>query len=158
MSKIRSFIADISRRAESDPIVTDRIMKHVTFPLPRMDFQLRKSPLGGFGCFATKNFSKNETIEIVRKIIFPSDQVKTGDVLYDYIHEDQKGYCSLHLGYADQYNHSDDPNAAIVAADYNGYLVGVKALKKIKCDEEILVSYGPDWFSARQKVTNSYKK
>jgi SET domain-containing protein len=56
------------------------------------------------------------------------------------------------LGYGMLYNHQDKPNTKWVF-NFKNLLGDVVAVKPIKAGEEIFVSYGPNYFKNRNKVT-----
>ena len=70
---------------------------------------VRKSPIHGYGVFATDNINKGEMIEKSLKLIIKSDSCET---LSDYVVGTFSGDV-LMMGYLSIYNHSDDPNIQI---------------------------------------------
>src|SRR5205823_8748120 len=70
----------------------------------------------------------------------------------NYIFEtDQKSLEALPLGYGAIYNHSKDYNADyIYIPEWN--IIRFLAERKIEKGEEILISYGEEWFSDRKMI------
>lgn len=104
---------------------------------------VKKSKTHGYGVFADKKIKKGEMIEQCYMII-----TRGGDqVLEDYYFAAKRKY-AIFLGFGCIYNHADEPNA-----DYNLNLnkrvATFKAKRDIKKGEEILISYGEDWFKSR---------
>lgn len=116
---------------------------------------VKKSPTHGYGVFAGKNFKKGEMIEECYFIVTEGgDEVL--DDFYFQAGDDEDSYALL-TGYGVIYNHSQEPNA-----DYNMNLrrkiVTITADAPIKKDEEIFVTYGDEWFEARNKVEKKPRK
>ncbi len=113
----------------------------------------------GRGVFTAHEVSKGDVIEICPLLLIPSDQVKLIDktIFYDYYYSwpGEEGGACIALGYGSLYNHSTKPNADVIF-DLEEHTVVIKALKKIKANQEILIDYqggqedGTDlWFEVR---------
>jgi uncharacterized protein len=99
----------------------------------------------GRGVFATRAFAEGETVEVCPTIEFP---VGGADGLGDYVFESTtEGMLLIALGYGMLYNHSDDPNVDYYE-DAPGALEFI-ALRAIEPGEELTISYGEEWWSAR---------
>lgn len=106
---------------------------------------VKKSNIHGYGVFADKNIKKNERIEECYFILSNCED----DVIIDYVF-DLKGRSALLLGYGSLYNHSEDPNTDYTL-NKKRKIATFKAIRPIKKGEEILISYGEEWFSSRNK-------
>jgi SET domain-containing protein len=104
---------------------------------------VKRSSRHGFGVFAEKKIKKGEKIEQCYFIL-----TKGKDEALENFYFAAKRKYAVFLGYGSIYNHSDDPNA-----DYNininKRIATIKASRDIKKGEEILISYGEDWFKSR---------
>lgn len=98
------------------------------------------------GVFANKNFYKNDIIEICPciKINALYDQELP---LEDYIFKLNNKYSIVGFGYCSLYNHSETPNAIWNIINENQ--ISIQILKDIKKDEEIMVSYGNEYWEKR---------
>ncbi len=104
---------------------------------------VKKSPRHGFGVFAEKRIKKGEKIEQCYFIL-----TKGRDEILENFYFDVKRKYAIFLGYGSIYNHSDEPNADY-SINVNKRIATIKAKKDIKIGEEILISYGDDWFKSR---------
>jgi len=77
----------------------------------------------------------------------------TNNILNDYIFRDTNNddYKLVALGYGSMYNHSDTPNLKYYCE--NDKMI-YKATRDIDIDEELYISYGPNWWGSR---TNKIK-
>jgi len=98
------------------------------------------------GVFANKNFYKNDIIEICPCIKINS-LVHHEVPLENYIFKLNNNYSVVGFGYCSIYNHSDTPNALWHIINENQ--ISIQILKDIKKDEEILVSYGDEYWESR---------
>jgi hypothetical protein len=98
------------------------------------------------GVFANKNFYKNDIIEICPCI-------KINALLHherpfeNYLFKLNDKYSIVGFGYCSMYNHSETPNALWHIINENQ--ISIQILKDIKKDEEILVSYGNEYWETR---------
>ncbi|MCR9202474.1 MAG: SET domain-containing protein [Planctomycetaceae bacterium] len=104
--------------------------------------EVKQSPGKGRGVFACKFIPAGTEFEKVPVLVFPSEEVLTGevgDVLADYVFEWGKGTVALALGFGSIYNHSYSPNARY---DDVGRMTKVyTALRDIQPGEEITINY-----------------
>lgn len=124
--------------------------------LMRPQVQIQKSSLHGYGVFACKDFVADYVIEECYALIIQSDDV---ELLKDFTFAwpaGPKNTFALALGYGSMYNHSENPNAEF-DYDISNQLILIKAMKPIKEDEEIFISYGDDWFSKRENEPTRLK-
>lgn len=104
---------------------------------------VKKSRTHGYGVFAAKTIRKGEKIEECYIILS-----RGGDRgLEDYYFDANRKY-AIFTGYGIIYNHSDDPNADYTI-NMKRRVVTFKANRTIKKGQEILISYGKQWFSSR---------
>ena len=104
---------------------------------------IKKSLRHGWGVFAEKNIKKGEKIEQCYFILSKGQD----NSLEDFYFAVERKYAIL-LGFGSIYNHSDDPNANY-SINITKRIATIKAQKNIKKGEEILISYGEDWFKSR---------
>ncbi len=105
---------------------------------------VKKSHRHGFGVFAEKNIRKGEKIEQCYFILTKGQDKQLEDF---YFHAERK-YAVL-LGYGSIYNHAEAPNADYTI-NINKRIATIKACHDIKKGEEILISYGDNWFKSRK--------
>ncbi len=123
------------------------MMKTVLYQHP--DIEVRKSPIHGYGVFATKDIEPNTILEEVPFISVPDgvahDYVflfpRAGTPLTETI--GVKTELTLPMGYACIYNHADNANASW-RTDVANRLFIFFTQSYIKKDEEIKTYYGPD--------------
>ena len=123
--------------------------------LIKPDVQIQKSAIHGYGGFATRIFSKGETIEECPIIKIPKKlAVSLGLYYFNWPAEDgdkdSLDYV-MPLGMGAVYNHSLTANAGY-SYDIQNQLLIFKALKDIDYLEEIFINYGKEWFQ-RKKIT-----
>ncbi len=113
-------------------------------PLKNSHIAVNKSSLEGYGVFALKNFRIGEIIEECHSLISTADNSGFANYVFDF---DGKNH--LPLGFGCIYNHSDEPHAKYYY-DVNRQIVVFEAIRPIQEGEEILISYGKDWFKERK--------
>ena len=110
---------------------------------------VRPSRLGGRGVFATAAIAAGEVIERCPYVV-----LEPGDVdgrLRDYVFEyDDDGREMLVLGLGSMYNHADRHNASYSHSS-DGKDIVYTADRRIRRGEEILISYGAEWWNSRDK-------
>jgi hypothetical protein len=106
---------------------------------------VKKSHIHGYGVFAAQAILPDEIIEEAYALKLNKD-VHIPD-LNDYLFG-TGDYVELVLGNGSIYNHADQPNAVQVF-DEERFIMTYRALTKISRGEEILISYGKNWFSQR---------
>ena len=104
---------------------------------------VREGPRGR-GVFATRTFEKGETVEVC-----PTVEISEGGGdLADYLFEStNEGMFLVVLGFGMLYNHSAEPNVDYYQDD--GSTLEFVALRRIERGEELTISYGDEWWSAR---------
>jgi uncharacterized protein len=104
---------------------------------------VREGPRGR-GVFATRSFAEGETVEVCPTI----EISEGGGDLADYLFEStNEGKFLVVLGFGMLYNHSSKPNL-----DYyqeNEAALAYVAQRRIERGEELTISYGDEWWSAR---------
>jgi len=108
---------------------------------------VKKSSRHGFGVFAEKKIKKGEKIEECYFIL-----TRGYDVAFEDFYFAIKRKSAIFLGYGSIYNHSDEPNANY-RINTNKRITTIKANRDIKKGEEILISYGDDWFKSRDLIS-----
>lgn len=117
---------------------------------------LKKSPLHGYGIFATRDYEPGDEVGRSRYFLVPSKVARQCGQLWDYVWSDSSlglknpGYVLVLLGDGMVYNHSDDPNVRIEIVDDQVYRV--RCLRDIKRGEEILVCYSENYWATRPKL------
>lgn len=122
------------------------------------DLYITKSIYGGYnarGVFSNKNFNKGDIVEIAPFIEEKKEHIfkdKEYAICFDdYIFKRRRnGNGAIMLGFVSIYNHSDNPNVFIKTIHNYGI---VTALRDIKKDEEILISYGENYWKGRIKIS-----
>jgi hypothetical protein len=109
---------------------------------------VKKSRRHGFGVFAEKTIRKGEVIEQCYFILSKGGD----DGLEDYYFAAKRKY-AVFLGYGSIYNHSDEPNADYTI-NINKRIALIKADRTIHKGEEILISYGENWFKSRNRKSS----
>ncbi len=107
---------------------------------------VREGPRGR-GVFATRTFAEGETVEVC-----PTVEISEGGGdLADYLFESTtEGRFLVVLGFGMLYNHSADPNLDYFQED--GATLEFVAQRRIDRGEELTISYGDEWWSARGEV------
>jgi SET domain-containing protein len=106
---------------------------------------VNKSPKGGLGVFAAKDITPGQTVEVCPCL--PRPNGSWGTAVNDYLFSRGK-LSSLALGYGSIYNHSQTPNARQELTK-GLKTMNVIATKPIKKNEEIFITYGPDYWETR---------
>ena len=111
------------------------------------------SEIHGHGVFATRKIVKGAIIERCPYIVIDDDDVAEANRLQDYLFTspDEEGDYLCVLGYGMVYNHSDSPNAEWEIDDDDIRFVRFTALREIKKGEEILHSYGQEYWTTRKE-------
>ena len=117
-------------------------------------YEVRPSPRGGRGLFATKRIRRDALLMDAPLLLIPGEQ-RAGlqaTIVDDYVYEwDPDGTAALVLGVSSMCNHSEQPNAYLwLVPDTES--AELWSLRPIAKDEEITVSYRaegedtPLWF------------
>jgi uncharacterized protein len=98
----------------------------------------------GRGVFATRTFAEGETVEVC-----PTVEISQGGGdLADYLFESTNaGAFLVVLGFGMLYNHSAEPNLDYFQED--SATLEFVAQRRIERGEELTISYGDEWWSAR---------
>ena len=115
--------------------------------LRRAPIQIRPSPLGGRGVFAAKAIRDGALLEECPVLVIETDCDELDNYTLHWGDGDDR-QLALPLGYGACYNHSGEPNAYWETDESRGLMI-IWAARDIAADEEILISYGPGWFSTR---------
>lgn len=115
-------------------------------PLIMPKVQVADSSISGRGVFAVKNFKKDELIEEAHAVLFKKPRPRA---LKDYVFDWDDGHCTMLLGYGCVYNHASDPNA-YYRKNFETNVMNIFAKRDIKAGEEILITYGEDWFESHR--------
>lgn len=116
----------------------------MTAKLARKNIIVKKSSIHHFGVFAQEDIPANTVIEECYAIMVFDDAYQT---LRNYAFRGKKN-CLLPFGYGSIFNHSVKPNASF-SVDHENSLIVFTSTRRINKGEEILISYGDTWFSAR---------
>ena len=104
---------------------------------------VREGPRGR-GVFATRTFAEGETVETCPTV----EIADGGGALADYLFEStNEGHFLVVLGFGMLYNHSAAPNVDYYQED--GESLDFVATRRVERGEELTISYGDDWWSAR---------
>lgn len=126
--------------------------------LKRADICVKPSIIHGLGVFAEEPIQTGNIIEQCHILLIPDYANVLGD--YSFYIKDNTGHYALPLGYGALYNHSPTPNATFEVDEMKSILQ-IKAINTIPSGEEILVNYGPTWFSSRDsqpiQVTSKFR-
>jgi hypothetical protein len=115
--------------------------------LRRAPIQVRPSPLGGRGVFAAKPIRDGALLEECPVLVTEAYFEELGDYIVRW-GDDREGVYALPLGYGACYNHADHPNAYWQTDEPRALMI-IWAARDIAEGEEILISYGPEWFPTR---------
>jgi len=113
--------------------------------------EIKKSDIGHRGVFASKDYKAGETLEVCPCIKHPYNILE--GKIQDYIFDFDEDNVLIAFGYCSMYNHVDNPNAEWEVLNENQLMI--KAIKDIKKDEEIFVSYGDDYWTSRRNATKN---
>jgi SET domain-containing protein len=112
-------------------------------PLLPSHLFVKPSVIHGYGVFAAKAFMENEMIEECYSILSTSKDVSLNNY---YFVAGKKA--AIPTGFGLIYNHSNQPNATYFFDEARNLTI-YKALRPIQPGEEIVISYGKNWFSDR---------
>jgi hypothetical protein len=109
----------------------------------RKGLVVREGPRGR-GVFAARTFAEGDVVEVC-----PTVEISEGGGdLADYLFEStNEGYFLVVLGFGMLYNHSSEPNLDYYQGDDS--TLEFVALRRIEPDEELTITYGDEWWSAR---------
>lgn len=107
--------------------------------------KVAKSKIAGYGVFAKKKFSPGDLIDVSICLVKPNDEWSSATE--DYIFS-RGNYSAFAFGNGGIFNHSNDPNARHELTARLKEL-HVFAIKHICVGDEILISYGKNYFVTR---------
>ena len=107
---------------------------------------VREGPRGR-GVFATRAFEKGETVEVCPTVEISEGGGDRADYLFESTTE---GMFLVVLGFGMLYNHSADPNLDYFQDDPSA--LEFVAQRRVERGEELTISYGDEWWSARDEV------
>jgi uncharacterized protein len=112
----------------------------------RKGLVVRDGPRGR-GVFADRSFAEGEVVEVC-----PTVEISEGGGdLADYLFEStNEGYFLVVLGFGMLYNHSSEPNLDYYQGDDSA--LEFVAQRRIDRGEELTISYGAEWWSARDET------
>jgi SET domain-containing protein len=134
-------------------------MSDIFYVSPKV--QVKRSDIHGYGVFAVEQIEKDTTIEISRLLRLGWRMMYQNDpVIRDYCWGNLGcacEQCKIHgphsfiaLGYGSLYNHADTPNTEI-KFDFEKGVMTITAVREIKMGEEVLVSYGENYWKHRAR-------
>jgi len=115
----------------------------IKYKIPNITIRHSKT-INDRGVFANQEYKKDDIIEICPAL--QQNKEDSGGNIKDYLFHLNENTDLVGFGYCSMYNHSDNPNATWIV---NEESIQIYAIKNIDKDEEIFISYGPDWFSNR---------
>lgn len=115
----------------------------------------------GEGVYSKINIPKDTIVEKANILPVPATNVEKTKLM-DYVFNNpyKDGEFFVAFGFGSLYNHSDDPHMIYSYCSNENKLI-FTAIKDIKANEEIYISYGPDWWTTRknkQKVETKCNK
>jgi len=113
-----------------------------------LSVEMGSSPVHGRGMFAREFIPSGTIIEIAPLIPFTRTHVDNESVIRNYDITYKGGKTAIMLGYASIYNHRDDNNAFWYFDDHED-IIYIKSLRDIRAGEEVFVSYGQDYWAAK---------
>lgn len=132
---------------------------------------LKKIPeIAGWGVFTKERIKTGETIEVSPVFLYPkkildlaifcsmSEGVDVGNIGIDryailWDNNESMPMSAVMLGYLSIYNHSNNNNSYF-AVDIPEKQVHVITKRDIQPDEQLTVSYGPNWFEQKKGYIN----
>ena len=104
------------------------------------------------GLYATKNYKKNEIIEVCPTLIMKKKDISKNNVIMDHFFKGKIGDNELlSLGYCSIINHSkENQNCRWEIGAKDEYII-IKAVKDIKQGEELFSNYGSKYWNSRKK-------
>lgn len=125
---------------------------------PPTKIYVDKSPIHGWGVFASEDIEAGEVIEEVPVLTLPINKGEVTSLLIDYRFNWPQGVewdeQVVGLGFSSLYNHSNDANAYWIS-DMDKKTFKFISNKKISSGDEIFIWYGDIsyWNDGRQNIT-----
>lgn len=108
------------------------------------NIMVKLSAIHGYGVFATQTIPQDDIIETCYCIFTDYNDPQLKNFYFSYHHKKV-----IPTGFGFIYNHSNTPNAIYYFDETKNRMI-IKAQKTIHAHEEILISYGREWFSQRK--------
>jgi SET domain-containing protein len=127
-------------------VVASAVTRRDAFkPIAIPKLEIRPSRFGGRGVFAAAPIAAGEVLERCPYIVLEPDDAngRLRDYVFGY---DDAGREMLVLGLGSMYNHADPPNAAYWL---DGRDIVYTAERPLRRGEEVLISYGGEWWGSR---------
>lgn len=113
---------------------------------PAVAVRLGPSIRGGVGVFAAEDISAGTVVERCPLLLFPTTPGEVSDFC---VQVRESAYRSaLPLGFGAIYNHSPKPNTTWMSTTDT---MTITATEPISSGAEILINYGPQWFTSRDR-------
>ncbi len=116
--------------------------------LSRKDISVKRSALHGWGVFADSVILAGDIVEECHLLLMDTSNAAIDNYLFCSSKTKLNGLYALPFGYGAIYNHSNFPNTQYVFDEEKALLV-FRANRTIHPGEEILISYGANWFGSR---------
>jgi len=105
--------------------------------------QVRSSPLGGRGVFASEDLDAGAVIEVCPVIVVPADEIDALNAtsLRDHWYGwGEDGDAAVAMGHGSFYNHADEPTCSYEVHDVLDALV-IRATRAVAAGEELTIDY-----------------
>ena len=116
---------------------------NIEFKIPNVTIA-HSNKINDRGIFANQDYKKDDIIEICPAL--QQNKIHGIGSIKNYLFHLNDDTDLVGFGYCSMYNHSDTPNATWKV---NETSIKMYAISDIKANEEIFVSYGPNWFATR---------
>lgn len=120
-------------------------------------FEIKDSNLldkGERGLFATKNYKKNDTIEICPTLKMKSSEISNSNILHNHFFQgNNKKNNLLSLGYCSIINHSDKKQNCSWKVSKDDNTIIMYAIKPIKKGDELYSNYGEGYWLNKTNKT-----
>ena len=105
--------------------------------------EVRRSPIHGWGLYATEKIKELDVLEVAPYFLVPVDELNQAYQCERYSYPITDLTSLIGHGYAGLYNHSSNPNAAY-EIDLIDETIKHYALRDIEKGEEVTINYGED--------------
>jgi len=105
--------------------------------------QVRSSPLGGRGVFASEDLDAGAVVEVCPVIVVPADEIDALNAtsLRDHWYGwGEDGDAAVAMGHGSFYNHADEPTCSYEVHDVLDALV-IRATRAVAAGEELTIDY-----------------
>jgi hypothetical protein len=135
-----------------DPRITDDIsptsIEECNECFSNNKVRLGKSCLGDRGAFATCDISAGEVVEVCPLVIEKRSNVPYRSAMDDYVFAIDKSNVAISFGYCSFFNHNNNNNVTW-RLNPDTKRMTMFAVRDIKKDEEMFVSYGENYWKSR---------